>query len=277
VGVALAAAASAAYEISYVAQAAHARQLHRPADADPWLLARLARRPGWLAAIAISVAGFALQVLALRHAPLSVVQPVLALGLVLLLVLGRGLLGDRAGPRELAGAAGVIAGVTLLVVAAPARGDAHRPVLLAVACAALGAVALAPHALRARALAPLVASAACADALAALATNEVARALVPLAPVAVAWAALAALAGLVALAGEAAALQVGTVGRVGPPVLAGGVAIPVALAPLVAGDRWAGTPLGGGLIVAGLALVVAASALLGASRTVAQLRHPEAA
>ena len=125
-------------------------------------------------------------------------------------------------------------------------------------------------------MAPLVASAACADALAALATNEVARSLVPLTAAAVAWAALAAGAGLVGLAGESAALQVGTVGRIGPP--GPGRAD---RDPRRAGSARRRRSLGRhaarrGLIVAGLVLVVAATAGLGGSRAVGQLRHPEA-
>jgi drug/metabolite transporter (DMT)-like permease len=275
-GVALAVGATVAFELSYVLQARHARYEHDGGAVDPGLIARLARRPGWLVAMGLSVAGFGLQVLALRHASLSVVQPVLALGLVILLVLGHRMLGDRAGPREVAGALAVIAGVTLVVVAGPARGVAAHPGRLAVACVVLAVLALAPHVLRSSSARLLIASAACADALAALSMNAVARDLTPFKPTAVAWAILAAGAGLVALTSEAGALQRATVGRVGPPVLAGSVAIPVLLAPLVFGDRWGATPLGGALVWGGLALVVLASAWLGSSTAVAQVRHPEA-
>ena len=188
--------------------------------------------------MALSVVGFGLQVLALRGAPLSLVQPVLALGLVLLLVLGRVVLGERAGRRDVLGAAGVIAGVTLLVLAAPERGGDGNRTALAIACVVLAVLAVAPFALRAQQAPPLIAATACADALAALAINEVSVAISPLEAVALAWAALAAAAGLAALASEAAALQRATVAAVGPAVLAGQVAIPVVLAPLVAGDRW---------------------------------------
>jgi hypothetical protein len=50
-------------------------------------------------------------------------------------------------------------------------------------------------------------------------------------------------------------------------VLAGQVAVPVALAPLVIGERW-GSP---GLLVCGLALVIAGSALLASSAGVSRL------
>lgn len=269
-GLALAGAAAVAFEVSYVLQALESRKADDGGDPSARLLGRLVRRPVWLLAMALSVAGFGLQVLALRDAPLSLVQPVLALGLVLLLVLGHVVLGERAGRREMLGAAGVVAGVTLLVVAAPRRGADANQTALAIACVALGALAVAPFALRARTAVPLIAATACADALAALAINEVSGALSPLRIAALLWAALAAAAGLTALASESAALQRATVASVGPAVLAGQVAIPVALAPLVAGDRWDRA----GVVVLGLAVTVAATMTLAGSAAVGRIRHP---
>ena len=268
-GLALAGAAAVAFEVSYVLQAVEARRADDGGDPSARLLGRLLRRPWWLAAMALSVVGFGLQVLALRGAPLSLVQPVLALGLVLLLVLGHVVLGERAGRREVLGAAGVIAGVTLLVLAAPQRGGGASRTALAIACVALAALAAAPFALRARRAPPLIAATACADALAALAINEVSEALSPLQAVALAWAALAAAAGIAALASESAALQRATVATVGPAVLAGQVAIPVVLAPLVAGDRWDRA----WLVVLGLAVTLAATTVLAGSSAVGRIRH----
>jgi drug/metabolite transporter (DMT)-like permease len=268
-GIALAVAAAAAFETSYVMQAVEARRADDGRPASARVLARLVRRPLWLGAIALSVGAVALQVLALRLAPLSLVQPVLALGVVLLLVLGRVVLGDRAGPRELLGAVGVVAGVCLLVLAAPERGGSGSGLALAIACVVLGLLTLAPYVLHAQRAFPLIAAAACADGLAALALNEVAGALTPFALVALAWAALAALAGILGLASESSALQRATVGRVGPSVLAGQIAIPVALAPLVAGDRW-GDPA---LVIAGLVLTLASTTLLASSPGVERIRQ----
>jgi multidrug transporter EmrE-like cation transporter len=72
-------------------------------------------------AVVLGLSGYGLQVLGLGLAPLTVVQPVLALGLVLLLFLGVRLLGEDVGPRELAGVAAIVVGVTVIAVAAPAR------------------------------------------------------------------------------------------------------------------------------------------------------------
>jgi drug/metabolite transporter (DMT)-like permease len=273
-GVALALAAAAAFEGSYVLQALEARRA-APADRPHLgLLSGLARRPVWTFAIGLSGLGFALQVLALRDAPLSVVQPVLALGLVALLALSRAVLGERVGRRELLGAAGVIGGVVVLVLAAPQRtGDANALGLTA-AGIALAAVLVAPFVRRSNAPRRLVAAATAGDALAALAVNEVARELTARPPAAAAWATLAAGAGLLALTAETTALQRSPATVVAPVVLAGQVAIPVALAPLVAGESWAAAPGGGALVGAGLAVVVAAVAVLARSPAVGRLRQP---
>lgn len=272
-GLALGVAAAAAFEGSYVLQALEARRAAEVDRPQVALLARLAGRPLWALGILLSALGFALQVLALRSAPLSVVQPLLALGLVLLLGLSRWVLHERVGRRELAGVGGVVAGVCLVVLAAPQRGHPSGSTGLVVACCVLGAVLLAPFARRSVAPRPLVAAAACGDALAALAVNEVARRLTEAPAAAAGWAVLAALAGLLALAGEATALQRSPASVVAPVVLAGQVAVPVLLAPLVAGDDWRGTPGGGLLLLAGLVVVVVSAGLLARSPAVGTVRR----
>lgn len=272
-GIALGLAAAAAFEGSYVLQALEARRAATLARPQLKLLARLARRPLWALAITLSLAGFGLQVLALRHAPLSVVQPLLALGLVLLLGLSRVVLGERVGPRELLGVAGVIFGVCIVVVAAPERGAAADATGLAVACGVLAAVVLAPFVRRSVAPVGLIVAAAAGDALAALAINEVARALTDRPLAATAWAVLAAAAGLLALAGESTALQRSPASVVAPGVLAGQVAVPVLLAPLVAGESWGQTPGGGALLLGGLAVVVLSAAALARSPAVGTVRR----
>ncbi len=271
-GVALAVAAAVAFEGSYVLQALEARRAAPVERAGVALLGRLARRPLWALAIALSGVGFGLQVAALRHAPLSLVQPVLALGLVLLLVLSHRVLHERIGARELTGVAGLVAGVSVVVLAAPERGTGAGGTGLAFACTALGAVVLLAFARRSVAAVPLVAAAAAGDALAALAINEVAHELGRPAA-AVGWAALAAAAGLLALSAEATALQRSPASVVAPVVLAGQVAIPVLLAPLVAGERWGGTPGGGALLLGGLALVLLSATLLARSPAVGAVRR----
>src|SRR5262249_57811049 len=75
------------------------------------------------------------------------------------------------------------------------------------------------------------------------------------------------------LLSETSALQHYPASRVGPAVMAAQVAIPVLLAPLVGGERWAGTPLGGGVLLVSLFLVTASGVVLTASRPIAGPRE----
>src|SRR6202008_3554066 len=50
---------------------------------DVWLVFRLARRPAWLLGTASMILGFVFQISALRFGPLALVQPILALELLL--------------------------------------------------------------------------------------------------------------------------------------------------------------------------------------------------
>src|SRR6266516_2981686 len=145
---ALAAGAAVCFDGGYVLQAYEARRAPPERALRPSLLAHLARRPLWLAAGALLVVGWPLQVAALRLAPLTVVQPTLSLGLLLLLAFATRLLHEPVGAREVAGALGIAAGTGVIAWAAPdhsgSHGDAAR---LALALAPLGALTLAPYAL----------------------------------------------------------------------------------------------------------------------------------
>src|SRR5262245_22945911 len=112
--------ASACFEVSYALQALEARRVQVFRTVRVTLLARLATRRLWLGAIALAVAGWPLQLLALSLAPLTLVQPVLALGVVLLLVLAARMLHERLGPRELLCCGGIVLGVAGIAWAAPA-------------------------------------------------------------------------------------------------------------------------------------------------------------
>jgi drug/metabolite transporter (DMT)-like permease len=279
-GLGVAAAASASFEVSYALQALEARAVGGPPGPSAGLLRDLARRPLFLGAIALALGGFGLQVAALGLAPLTLVQPVLALGLVLLLFLGSRVLGERVGPAELAGVGAVIAGVTLIALSAPQREVTPSGTTGHLAAVAgLGLAVAIPALLARRGHAggvALAVAAGAADALAGLAAKLISDALSSGRPVAaLGWAAAAGVAVLVGLSCELAALQLLPVARVGPLVLAIQIAVPVALAPLVAGEEWGSTPLGGVVIVAGLAVVTAGAVLLGSSAPVRDLRAGE--
>jgi len=276
-GALTAAAASTCFEVSYALQALEARRVQLFQTVQVSLLVRLAHRPLWLGAMGLAVAGWPLQLVALSLAPLTLVQPVLALGVVLLLVLAAKILHERIGPRELLCCGGIIVGVAGIAWAAPARSTSHAgPLALAITLGALGAVVAAPYVAASvgRGLGALwlVLAAGAGDAWAAfgakLLVDEISGGRW-LAAVAFGAASAAALgAGLIS---ETSALQHYPASRVGPAVMAMQVAIPVLLAPIIGGEHWGGTPLGGGVLVLSLALVTASGVVLTASGAISSL------
>ena len=275
-GLAAALAAAGCYETSYVLQAVQARAADARAALRASLLLSLARRPVWVGAIALAVAGWALQILALGLAPLTLVQPAIACGLLLLLYLGVRVLDEQVTSRQLAAAIAIVSGVAGIALCAPTRVDVVAgPVPLAGVLGALGILTLAPYALRrgpGRRGALLVASAGAADAWAAFAaklvSDEVSNGRVLRG---LAWAAGAAVAVLLGLTSETTALQRLPATRVAPLVLVIQTAVPVLLAPLLVGEDWGATPLGGLGIGASFALVAAGTGVLASSRLVGDL------
>src|SRR3954454_25351058 len=123
-GVALAPAAGCCFDGAVALQALEARALEARQPGAGMIRGLLAR-PRWLAATALSIAGWPLQVAALALAPLTVVQPALAVGLVLLLFLGNRLLHEPGRPRDMAAVAAIAAGLALLAWAAPEAEHVH--------------------------------------------------------------------------------------------------------------------------------------------------------
>src|SRR3954447_16306025 len=124
-GIAAAAVAAACFDAGLALQALDARELPKEHGLRPRLLGRLVRRKRWVAGTGLAFGGWPFHLLALGLAPLSLVQPTLALGLVLLLYLGHRVLGERVGRTELLAVAGVVAGVAVLAWAAPAATSHH--------------------------------------------------------------------------------------------------------------------------------------------------------
>jgi drug/metabolite transporter (DMT)-like permease len=270
-GIAVAVASAACYEFSYVLQASEARSVSSELAGRPALLVTLAQRRRWLGGIALAIAGFALQIVALTMAPLTVVQPVLAVGLVLLLVLAHYRLGESVSARQMLAVAALIAGVAAIALSAPPHTDeVGSETGIAVALGGLAALTAAPYALRRGGGLLLVLSAGAGDVIAALAAKLAADGLdrghtLPT----LIWGAAAGAAALVGLTSETSALQRLAAARVGPLVVAFQVAVPVLLAPLVAGEHWGDTPLGGAVIALALGVTaLAAFVLAGATSQV---------
>src|SRR4051794_26192634 len=99
-GVVSAAVAASCFDGGLALQALDAREVPAAHGLSPTLLTRLMRRKRWLAATGLAFAGWPFHLLALALAPLSLVQPTLALGLGLLLYLGHRLLAEGGGGAE---------------------------------------------------------------------------------------------------------------------------------------------------------------------------------
>jgi drug/metabolite transporter (DMT)-like permease len=193
--------------------------------------------------------------------------------LILLMWLGVTRLGEAPGRREWIAVAAIVLGVAGVAWAAPDRTTDHAGT--AAIALALGLVAIpiaAPYLLRrrvsARGLLPVL-SAGCGYAWTAIAskllTDELAAGALL---VAAAWLATAAASEGLALLSEMSALQHRGATHVAPTMFAVQVLVPVLLAPLIFGESWGSTPLGGAALLAFMALAIAGTALLAGSRAV---------
>jgi hypothetical protein len=272
-GILCAVAASCLYNASIALQALEAREVPDEHGLRPSLLGRLIRNRRWLGATALGLAGWPLEIAALLLAPLTVVQPCLASGLILLLWLGATRLGESPGRRELGAVGAIVVGVAGIALAAPERTTDHAAAgAIALALVLVALPVLAPYGFRRRprAAATLaIVSAGCGYAWTAIAskllTDELAAGAVL---AAAAWLATAAAFEGTALLSEMSALQRRPATQVAPVMFAVQVLVPVVLAPLIFGESWAGTPLGGAVLVAAMAVAVAGTVLLAGSRAV---------
>ena len=122
-GIALALLAATAYNVGLIQEK---RALGRMPALDvrrvPRLVAGLLADPAWLAGFALMLVGLACQIVVLSFEPVSVVQPVLASGVALVLVLSRLVLRERLGAVELWCVAALAACVILLAASAGGTG-----------------------------------------------------------------------------------------------------------------------------------------------------------
>jgi drug/metabolite transporter (DMT)-like permease len=102
IGIAVAALATSAYNVGLIFEKRGLNKLPSIDARHAFALARtLLFSPVWLLGFALMLCGFGLQVVALTLAPVSVVQPVLGSGVVILVVLSRIVLRERLGRLEL--------------------------------------------------------------------------------------------------------------------------------------------------------------------------------
>src|SRR5207249_1141924 len=125
-GLIAALAASVLFNVGIALQAIEARAAPTTLALRVSLLVRLLQRPRWIFGWVLGIVGIGPQVLALAEAPFVVVQPALAAGLLILLVLGSRTFGEQVGAVEVGGVLAIITGIALVAWGAPTHSEAHR-------------------------------------------------------------------------------------------------------------------------------------------------------
>ena len=278
IGVALASASS--YSVGVILQSLEAREVPSSESLKLSLLKQLVSRRRWVIGTLFVILGWALQAAALGLAPLTVVQPALAVGLFVLLIAGERLSDECIGRREVLAVLAISAGVAGLGLASPKgeNGGSAAAYVIGPALAVFAAAALLPYLLRGRTIPALVViSAGLAYACSGFMTKFVADAFSEMdIVVGLAW-----LAGTLAAAGlglvsEMTALQRRSVIRVFPGVLVIQIVLAVLLAPLLAGERWSTDPALLLVLGVSLAVLAAGTAVLASAGAVAAAVDSEA-
>lgn len=118
-------AAACGFALAAVLQRQEAVKAPEDAALRPSLLLQLVRSPLWLAGILLYIVAYALQVVAVSLGPVVIVQPLISSQLVFALLFGVWFVHLKAGWQDWAGAAAVVAGIALFIVATdPSPGDA---------------------------------------------------------------------------------------------------------------------------------------------------------
>jgi drug/metabolite transporter (DMT)-like permease len=270
IGVAIALAASASYSGAVAMQAYEARQMAVRHLLRLSLIQRLATRPLWVAGACTGMLGWGLQMVAHGHAPLTLVEPVLATALVMLLVIGITVLRERVSRREVLATLLVVSGVVGVALTAPTHTASHlHGALLGLSIGVLASVVVAPHLIGpTRTPGALIAvSAGVAYGVVALLTKFASDDLASHKwSSLIVWVLLVVAFGCLGLLSEMSAFRSSAVTQVAPTVFGLNVFVPVALAPTLAGETWIGSPFHVAAIAASLAAVVAGVVTLGRSQ-----------
>ena len=269
-GIAAAVGASTLYSLGVALQAMDAKLVDEGHHLRVSLVRQLVVRSRWLLGTGLSVLGWPLQVVALLLAPLIVVQPALAAGLLVLMIVGSRMLNEHAGRREYLAMGAIVIGVVGTAWLAPERSKTHAgPLTVTIVLVALGLITLLPYMLRS--LGRPSATVTMIGAGLGFAWSGVATALAAAALsdhhlwVAAAWGLSTAGASGIGALSEMSALQQRPAIQVAPVVFVTQTLVPVALAPLLFGETFAGTPLYGVPLVASLLLVAGGAASLARS------------
>jgi drug/metabolite transporter (DMT)-like permease len=281
VGVGVALAAASSYSVGVILQSLEAREVPSAKCLRPGMIQHLVGKRRWVLGTLCVMLGWALQAGALSLAPLTVVQPALAVGLFVLLIAGTRLSDECVGRREILAVIAIAIGVAGLSVASPkSAGGGHAAlVIIAPVLAVFALAALAPYLLRERTFPLLVVmSAGLAYAWSGFMTKFVAEAFSRSQYLAAAaWLVGTACAAGLGLISEMTALQRQSAIRVFPGVLVIQIVVAVLLAPLLAGEQWSADPLVLVTLAVSLAVLAAGTAVLASAGAVAAVVDSEGA
>jgi len=272
--------ASTLYSLGVVLQAMDAKQTPRRDYLRLALARRLITRTRWLLGTVLSMFGWPLQLLALSLAPLVLVQPAMAVGLLVLLVLGERMLNERAGRREHLAVCAILLGVLGAALTAPPRSTTHaHDMVLTLVLGALALASLLPyiwHLFRRPPASLTMIGAGMGFAWSGVATklasDDLAHGHVGLA---IGWGLSTAAASAIAALSEMSALQSRPAIQVAPVVFVTQTAVPIMLAPILLNERFTDTPLGGVPLALSLAVLIAGAAVLARSPVLLALMEGE--
>jgi multidrug transporter EmrE-like cation transporter len=125
-GAAVALSSAVLYDVGYVLEKQALSALPSLPTHPLRLWRTCARSPRWLAGFVAMLAGLGLQLIALTLAPVTVVQPILAAGVLGVAAAGRLVLGERLGPREGLALMLVVLAVAAITVSAIPGGQVAR-------------------------------------------------------------------------------------------------------------------------------------------------------
>jgi hypothetical protein len=267
-GIGAAVGASAFYSLGIALQALDAKQAPHEEHLRLALARNLVSRARWLAGTGLSILGWPLQIVALLLAPLVVVQPALAAGLLVLMFFAQRILGEHAGRYEHLTMGAIVIGVVGAGLTAPPLGGTYASDLtITIVLVTLALASLSPYLLQALGRrSPVTVTMlgaglgfAWSGVATKLASDDLSRGRLL---VAAAWGLSTAAASAVAVLSEMSALQSRPAIQVAPVVFVTQTVVPVVLAPLLFGERFSATPLGGIPLAVSLVVLIAGAALL---------------
>ena len=245
------------------------------------LLGRLVRSSRWLLGTGLTILGFPLQFVALLLAPLVVVQPALAAGLLVLLYIAERLLDERPGRYEYMCVIAIVLGVVGVALAAPPRSTNHSAdaSTITIVLVALGVASLVPYVLRALGRSvPVVTMVGAGVAFGwsgiatKLATDDFSSGHYA---TSAAWAISTAGASIVGVLSEMSSLQERPAIQVAPVVFVTQTVLPVVAAMALFGETLSSTPWNGVPLLLSLTVLIGGAALLARSRLLLGLTAAE--